>query len=383
MIFDVFRRFCARFGWVRPVPALASEEDCIQFGWQCVTRDDVSASLDFSATDEGFDWSPIARMTWLETLVINGYSMNLPPPLDLALLAEFDKLTYLAVNRVPLANVQELASVPLKELSLGSTEIKEFAFLESLSELRRLSLKKIKGLERIDQIPGATLSKLTGLALSGEALTDLHVLSQARALEELRLKSGAENLSGVGALPALEILEVRGHNMRSLDGFEPGLRLDFVSLFGWGLEDISVLAHAPNLEVLSAANTSISDISALSNARNLKTLSVSDQVEDLSPLAGNISIEKLRVGIPTSDLTPLAECRALQNLNISYTQVTDLSPLAGLENLTRLNIAGTKITDLTPLLPLADQLYLEIDGDKILSGQELFHFIKGNGHGAQ
>ncbi len=348
------------FTLAAPVSAVAGSEECIEFAGACVTRDD--SSVNFYADGEAFDWSPLAQMPWLETVVIEGDGGDLPP-LDLALLAEHDKLTELTVINVPLTNAEVLASVPLNGLSLENTGIAEFTFLEALSDLRWLKLQNVKGFERVDQIPKATLSQLTDLHLEGEELKDLQGLSQARALGTLSIKPGTYDLSGVGPLPGLERLTVSSSGLRSLDGFVPGPGLRYVSALRSSLEDISALAHAPNLEKLSISGTQVSDISVLAAAENLKTLSaMNSQIYDLSPLEGNVSIE---------------------NLSLNGTRVRDVAPLAGCRALITLNLTRTKVDDFTPLLPLVGHLRLTVEGRKVLEGSELIQFIEESGDPAE
>src|SRR5690606_3398639 len=55
-------------------------------------------------------------------------------------------------------------------------------------------------------------------------------------------------------------------------------------------------------------------------------------------------------GAHASDLTPLAALEALENLNLSATEVALLSPLEGLSKVVRLDISYTHVSDLAPLL---------------------------------
>jgi internalin A len=335
MSFNILRRCCAIFAFMGASVAVADSGKCIEFADQCISPKDNFAS--FAVRDAEVDWSPLAQMPWLEKIEIAGSRENLPP-LDLALLSEFDMLTDLMLANVQMSNADLLASVPLTSLFLLSTGMTEFSFLEPLDNLTELGVSDAR-LERVDLIPEAVLSRLTYFYLNGEGegtIKSLQGLSQARELVKLIIEPGNNDLRGMGALPQLQELQLIGNSLQSMDGFVPGPGLRYVSAFAPNLEDISALAHAPNLEKLDISRSAIADISVLANARNL------------------------------------------ERLDISSTQVTDLSPLSGLESLETLRIEDTKISDFTPLLPLAGKLRLSVNRGKMLKGEELIHFIKEN-----
>jgi hypothetical protein len=73
-------------------------------------------------------------------------------------------------------------------------------------------------------------------------------------------------------------------------------------------------------------------------------------VERAPPRAASVLRERARqVGLmvwctPVADLEPLAGLRALEELNVEYTNVTDLSPLAGLPKLHTPSFKGRQHT---------------------------------------
>ena len=83
---------------------------------------------------------------------------------------------------------------------------------------------------------------------------------------------------------------------------------------GLGIENISGLEHAINLDYLSLSENQITDISALSNLTNLTKLWLyGNQITNISPL---------------SNLTELTELYLYKN------QISDISPLSNLIGLT-------------------------------------------------
>ena len=60
-------------------------------------------------------------------------------------------------------------------------------------------------------------------------------------------------------------------------------------------------------------------------------------------------------------LLPLAELTNLEDLDLSYNEITDLSPLADLTNLEDLDLSSNEITDLSPLARLTNLKCLNLD----------------------
>lgn len=134
--------------------------------------------------------------------------------------------------------------------------------------------------------------------------------------------------------------------------------------------DLDALAKAPNLEILELAGNPIRtlDLTPLAACPNLRELTIgADTPIDLAPLAGCPALASLRLearGWTTLDLSPLAGHPSLASLSFTVHALTslDLTPLASCPNLRRLSIAARELDrlDLAPLAPLdLTNLYVE------------------------
>lgn len=95
------------------------------------------------------------------------------------------------------------------------------------------------------------------------------------------------------------------------------------------ISDLSeIVAHMPNLRMLTLDRQNIQDISALASLP-LIYLNISDN--------------------PITDIAPLAECDTLQELAVGYIKTSNFSALAKLESLARVDLSGNKVDSLTPL----------------------------------
>ena len=130
-----------------------------------------------------------------------------------------------------------------------------------------------------------------------------------------------------------------------------------------GIQDLTGLQFAINLDELSLGDNQISDLSPIAGLINLRSLSFPrSNVSDLSPLAGLINLDNIwfNAGAKISDLSPLAGLINLRVIHAGGHSISDLSPLAGLTNLEHLYLPGSHISDLTPLAGLTrlKELYL-------------------------
>ena len=120
------------------------------------------------------------------------------------------------------------------------------------------------------------------------------------------------------------------------------------------------VADMERLGRLHAADRGIQDLTGLQFATNLNWLSLDDnEISDLSPLAGLIGLRTL--GLHHNPVSELSALRGLINLTrlwFNRTQVSDLSPLARLINLEGLYFDADNVSDLSPLTGLVNLEHL-------------------------
>ena len=119
-----------------------------------------------------------------------------------------------------------------------------------------------------------------------------------------------------------------------------------------GVEDLSGLECARNLQILNLNGNQIADVSALAGLTALEELELwGNQITDVSALAGLTALEELDLEEnQITDVSALAGLTALEELDLEENQITDVSALAGLTALEELDLAGNQITDIAPLV---------------------------------
>ena len=152
----------------------------------------------------------------------------------------------------------------------------------------------------------------------------------------------------------LEKIEARNGGIQDLTGLQFATNLNNLDLRGNQINDISPIGGLINLRTLSLRGSPLSDISPVRGLTNLTRLELpKTMVLDLSPVRGLINLGTLYLwDTSISDLSPLAGLINLKTLHMNSTNVSDLSPLAGLINLKNIHTCGTPISDLSPLVNL-------------------------------
>ena len=112
----------------------------------------------------------------------------------------------------------------------------------------------------------------------------------------------------------------------------------------------------------------IENITGLEYATNLDFLFLrKNPIQDLTPLANLTQLELLHMpGVPINDLTPIGNLTQLKDLTLSFCGIRDISPLANLTQLVLLNLTGNHIVDVSPLANLTALKTLWLDRNQIV-----------------
>lgn len=132
-----------------------------------------------------------------------------------------------------------------------------------------------------------------------------------------------------------------------------------------GIQDLTGLEYATNLERIELRRNAISDLTPLRGLIRLNNIKLRENViSDVSPLANLISVDwmGLEENVIT-DLSPLKGLVKLEGIGISENLVTDVSPLASLTSLERIDAWNTPITDFSSLAKLPKLEWIEFGND--------------------
>lgn len=295
-----------------------------------------------------------------------------------------DTVAELDVSSSNFDDLESIAALPLRALSINSSRVKDLGPLRAtpLTYLNasNLAITDISALERMP---------LAELHLSGTAIPNLKPL---RNMPLRRLRLAGANLSDLNILKGLKVddLDLSGNPFDSLAPLR-GMPLRILRLAGCDkIKDFPTLAGFENLQIVSLP-AQVSKFGFLSNLKFLQAVShprispgggemaAADFIQLCNQTeAGWLMMEKKLKMTDARDLRAervTALGQALFAVDLRGTGITNLQPLAGLP-ISRLAI-DTKSArlDLTPLsdLPLAD---LDLSGSNVTSIEPLLSIKK-------
>lgn len=261
--------------------------------------------------------------------------------------------------------------------------------IAGLGQLSQLQVLTIGGSRVIDWGELSRLHQLRSLSLWGGQV-DFTVLAGLANLQTLTLSIANTECQDLTNLPGLRSLQMRGHQLQSLEGLAGLYNLQTLDLSGCShlerivnlsddlvnleeldikgcanLEDISGLADVTSLHTLNCSRcTNLRDLRPLASLHRLEKLDLSGNtsLEDISPLIYLNALKELHLNgcRELEDITSLANLLRLELVNLNWTQVSDLSALAKLSHLRILELLAQEVKDLTPLhhLPRLQRLWV-------------------------
>jgi len=345
----------------------------------------------------------LSSFTSLATLDISSISEDITSTITLpASLRSLTTRIASSADATWLAQASGLEGLENLTLDCSGSDLKDFTWLASLTNLKSLALQGVSNLKNIDFVRSlpvleslkvtsssvTDLSPLNGLGLkslhwkSHTELKDLSALSTLGALEELTLDGffdintfsvgNAANLRRVAVaddlvsrlagcpVEQLEVIIWDEFDCSELSGLTSLKQLDFTVTGGGHVLEVGALSALQNLETLTFNSVGFrsNDVSSLFNLP-VRELSLVDS-ENIQLEAGSIgenpNIQSLRIeNVKYSDISAAlgsacAKLTGLQSLSLAQTQLADVSFVASLPSLQELNIRDNYVTSITPLL---------------------------------
>ena len=185
-------------------------------------------------------------------------------------------------------------------------------------------------------------------------------------------------------------LDVKSRGIQDLTGLQFATNLNELDLDNNQIADFSPVAGLINLRNIRFQHNPVSDLSPLRGLRNLTVISgTGSKVSDLSPIAGLIQLENVDIDHVDNhtphgtqwlaklvnltflafdgadDLTLLTNLPKLERIFLSSSEVRDLTPLVELSNLDTIHMSGRYISDLSPLAQLPKMRHIYLPGGEI------------------
>ena len=313
--------------------------------------------------NEVADVSPLADMTALTTLELFGNRIA-----DVSPLVGLTSLTYLRLGDNGIADLSPLAGMTaLTEIYLGHNAIVD---VEPLSGLTALAVLDLSGNEVTDVGPLSALTSVETLWLRGNVVRDVSPLSGLGRLTTLDLAYNA--IADVG--PLVENTGLGNGDFVGLEGNWLSARsreAHIPTLLQRGVElEFSEFAELPELRdaaLRRAGERGGAYAFRFDGLGSLAGLDASDRgVEDLTGLEGAADLQMLLLDRnKITDISPLVGLARLRVLTLTHNGIHDWSPLAGMNSLAFLALDGNALGEIPPVPLGLRYLYL---ADNALSG---------------
>lgn len=175
----------------------------------------------------------------------------------------------------------------LKTLSLNRINVKEYLFLNDLSELEYLS---ITGFQEA-QLHVLNNSKLISLLLNEGDLSDLKILENSKSLQHLTIRNNKITALSSIKLPHLTFLDVSNNPINSMDFVKELPNLERLQMMNAPITDITSIQSVPKLNYLDIRGTKVTSIKPLLNLDELSIL-LDDRksIRDLALLKKEIKV---------------------------------------------------------------------------------------------
>lgn len=297
------------------------------------------------------DYTDIGRLTYLETLVIDGQNVT-----GLQMLSALTQLKNLTISGCPLSatDLSVIGALPnLENLVLNNCSLTNISGLSNASRLVSLDLKDnaIKDLS-----PLSFMDKLTNLNLSGNALTNLSPLSALGNLTSLDVSyNSLTSINPLSTCPKLSALVASNNQIKEIPVFNDPTVLTMLTLTSNELTDISPLSNYTSLTGLNLAYNLISDVSSLAGLNMLTSVNIShNQITTLPSWSKDCALVELDGSYnKITSVSPLRGLSCLNYVTLDYNKISNINPLAECRMLVRVSVFGNYVKDVSKLTEMS------------------------------
>ncbi len=307
-------------------------------------------SLDLSGTGIS-DLTPLAGMIGLETLhaCCNGLD-------DLSPLSGLINLQYLGLDWNEITDISPLSPLSnLTGMNLIGNRISELAPLTNMMNLSYLNMpySPLSWQSQCTDIPTIRANNPSIELCAEPNPYDCSVENVTVNMPDPNLKAAVIEKLGLtedpttGDMALLNWFNADQRGIQNLTGLEYARNLQGLWLNENEISDISPVANLTHLEQLELHNNQISTIPSLSALTNLTRLGLSNnQINDITRLTGLTGLEELQLhNNQISNISELSGLTSLIALGLGDNQITTVPSLSSLGSLEFLNLYGNQITD--------------------------------------
>jgi internalin A len=295
----------------------------------------------------------------LAQTIARGLKQGVDEPVDQAKLDQIVRV-YAAVpswdQRPQVASIAGLEYARnLSSLTLSGNKVTNLHVLSTLTNLKALRLdhNKITDIQPLQSLTG-----LTYLDLSFNEVSDVGPLAFMALLTTLNLeKTRLNDLAPLARLNVLQNLNLSNNQLGDVSVLRPLVGLRELNLSDNRFTELGSVESFLRLEVLNVKSNPLEDISAVRRLSNLREFSLGNnkasshaRIQDFDPLNTLTKLKKLDISTSWHvEQIPAEVLARLEVLDASNYKYGDITPFLGLTHLKELSLANTEIEDVHPL----------------------------------
>ena len=158
---------------------------------------------------------------------------------------------------------------------------------------------------------------------------------------------------------------IADRGIQDLTGLEYAMNLESLVLQGNQVSDLSPIAGLMNLRYLFLRGNPISDLSPIAGLTNLENLALNAKVLDLSPIAGLTNLKDIQLwGANQINFSVFANLKNLESLSMWHGTISNLSGITGLTGLRHLEIYDHELEDISSIAHLTGLRTLRLGGNR-------------------
>ena len=226
------------------------------------------------------------------------------------------------------------------------------------------------------RIPDPNLRAVIAEALGKSPNAPITVEEMKRLTHFEAKNKGIQDLTGIQFATNLNHLSIRVNQISDLSPIAQLTKLREIQIDRNPIfNSISHIRDLKNLRHITLTQANISNISALANLTNLISIhGWGNPISDLSPITNLDKLEHIYLPVShISDITPLSNLTKLKELFLHDCDISDISTLANLTKLEHLTLYGNNISDISPLTNLTNLKTVGIRHNNISDISPLMH----------
>jgi len=283
------------------------------------------------------DLSPLAQLSWLSQLYLNGNRIT--------------HLQTLILANNQIENVKPLMGLPLTgKLDLSYNDISDLSQFTALNSVASIDLS-YNQVKVVDLHGG--LTSVTWVNLANNPLTSVPASFELPNLTSIDLSWGnLTDATGLASAPLLTQIMLPHNSMSDLATLSGLKSVQSIDMSYNSLSTLATAPSLPTLQSLTLASNHITNLTGIERFPALTGLDLQDnQLSELAPIAALVNLFSLNLSHNPvlENLSPLAQLKQLSTLDISYSNLHDIQALSALAVLASLNISNNHVADIGAL----------------------------------